>query len=79
MKPNKVQKQQKQLAEAGGNITQTGRDYTQHHSVRVGIWISVTLIAVLAISAAVFFRLLGQENQGIELLIEPPVEQSTEQ
>ncbi|NEP20211.1 MAG: hypothetical protein F6J97_25560 [Leptolyngbya sp. SIO4C1] len=79
MKPFKTQKHQRQVAKAAGNVVQAGRDYSQQHTVRVGIWISITLTAVLAIGAAVFIRMLSKENSGIELLIEPSVEQPAEQ
>ncbi|MDJ0697690.1 hypothetical protein [Mastigocoleus sp. MO_188.B34] len=58
MNNNSNQNNQSQSASTErGNINQYGRDYIHTSNTKISIWISVILIAVLAIGASVLLNL----------------------
>ena len=78
MTNNSSNNQQKQAAKTNrGNVTQVGRDYTQTSNTKISVWISVVLIAILAIGASVFLRIIDLKKFGIDIFpTETPTQQS---
>lgn len=79
MKHPNTKHKQIQVAKAGKNSVQTGRDYTQTTTTRIGVWVSVTLVAALAIGASIFIRVSGENIPGIEIFMKPDTEPVLEQ
>lgn len=62
---------QKQTANTqSGNISQTGRDYTNTTNTRISIWISVVFVTVFAVAASVLVSLFGDHIPGVEIRVD---------
>ena len=48
---------------ADGHVIQVGRDYTRTSNMRIGVWISITVVGIVAIASSARIRLLQGENR----------------
>lgn len=62
---------------SSGNVTQAGRDNIQVSTKKFSIWISIILIAILAVSSPFWLRIFGENFPSIDGWFEQELREET--